>query len=430
MEIRLQKVRDRKRLKMGLPIVENESISKGDEEEQKMDEIHEKSMEDSVMEGLRKLREKQEVKKSQYSQGNASIREWDVGKEGVDDIPNKYKLSNNFGKIVPFGQGPIEKPLLSQKEWEDSKRCQRNTDFAPPTSYDKTEKLAADQHRSHTKGPTHSSNTQPDRNANINKTVESTYPKAGNVKDIDNGLPQWNPDDHYKSFKTMKTNKNINSSRLPPTPSSLPQFLDVSEGCFKRSTTNVHGANAFPHNVKENSRVVSQSRTTSISPNKHKELQGVPGLHSSNSNDTLPLDDNDKLSKLSTEGRLKLHHEMVRDSGEPHLSHNRNVPCNSLNANQGTSSSIKFDYKDAELEGSDDEETRNKGVEIAPPCSMEYYHSSSNKPETFQGFNLTKRNALNEMEESFKIGMSQGSKITKHSESRLIKGASSDSDTD
>ena len=64
MEIRLQKVRDRKRLKMGLPILENESISKGDEE-QKMDEIHEKSMEDSVMEGLRKLREKQEVKKSQ-----------------------------------------------------------------------------------------------------------------------------------------------------------------------------------------------------------------------------------------------------------------------------------------------------------------------------------------------------------------------------
>ena len=72
---RLKKVRDRKRLKMGLP------VKPDDEEEVNVDvqpEEKEVKIEDSVMENLRTLRQVEEDRMRKNI-----VREWDVGKDGV-----------------------------------------------------------------------------------------------------------------------------------------------------------------------------------------------------------------------------------------------------------------------------------------------------------------------------------------------------------
>ena len=124
MKERLKKVRDRKRLRMGLPMLED------NEEEEKQTDVSEdvgageekdKSLEESVMEGLKSLRkEKEEAEKE--ARRKAFVREWDKGKEGVMDKPSYHFLKG-------------EKKIMSQSEWVDEKRKMRPGEFAPPSIY-------------------------------------------------------------------------------------------------------------------------------------------------------------------------------------------------------------------------------------------------------------------------------------------------------
>jgi hypothetical protein len=83
------------------------------------------SIEDSVTDTLRSLRQKEEIDKMR----NSIVREWDVGKEGVsaktatdqDEFKEKLKIT-------------MERKVLSQKEWVDQKRSERANEFAPPTT--------------------------------------------------------------------------------------------------------------------------------------------------------------------------------------------------------------------------------------------------------------------------------------------------------
>ena len=120
MAARLKKVRDKKRLKMGLPALP-------DEPEEQQPEVE---VEKSVMEGLKELREAEEQKMRK-----SIVREWDVGKDGVEakeatdqeGFKEKLKLS-------------MERKVLSQEEWVEKKRKERPSEFAPPTAFAKKAK--------------------------------------------------------------------------------------------------------------------------------------------------------------------------------------------------------------------------------------------------------------------------------------------------
>lgn len=66
---------------------------------------------------------------------SSSVREWDVGKqlvgkfvEPADKDPDAFARRNLLG-------GPME---LTQEDWVARQRKERNSDFAPPSSYDKS----------------------------------------------------------------------------------------------------------------------------------------------------------------------------------------------------------------------------------------------------------------------------------------------------
>ena len=128
LKARLKKVRDKKRLKMGLPALPDDdddpTVYTNDKN---INEPKDVSIEDSVTDTLRSLRQKEEIDKMR----NSIVREWDVGKEGVsaktatdqDEFKEKLKIT-------------MERKVLSQKEWVDQKRSERANEFAPPTGYD------------------------------------------------------------------------------------------------------------------------------------------------------------------------------------------------------------------------------------------------------------------------------------------------------
>ena len=129
---RLKKVRDKKRLKMGLPILpDNEDPVNPFKEV--VEETEEKSIETSVMDGLREMRQKAEENRMR----NSIVREWDIGKEGVtakeatdqEEFKEKLKLT-------------MERKVLSQQEWVDQKRTERTNEFAPPSVYESINKLS------------------------------------------------------------------------------------------------------------------------------------------------------------------------------------------------------------------------------------------------------------------------------------------------
>ena len=184
MEIRLKKVRDRKRLKMGLPLIEDDDTYPTSTDTPLNAEKNDVSIEDSVMESLKKLREKQETDKNK----KASIREWDLGKEGVN---------SDMGSLLYGKQSKNDKPLMTQSEWVDDKRKQRKNEFAPPSIYEKAPRHNVDA-GGFNKDKTKSTKVSDD--SSHGKVLNSTYNSQNNVrvgppepKIFDNGLPQWNP---------------------------------------------------------------------------------------------------------------------------------------------------------------------------------------------------------------------------------------------
>ena len=217
MEIRLKKVRDRKRLKLGLPILDNEDIPSNPITDDITDKPKEISLEATVMESLKMLREEHTsdaLKKD--SQRKQAIREWDIGKEGVDDRPINHSVNNAFDK----GR-TIDKPVLSQSEWVSEKRQMRNTEFAPPANYEKSRKTKNDFDCSKNKllKNNQMSNSgafdsnQVTRSPNTAGHVTTTTSEVKSTRAFDNGLPQWNPglvqetNSKKNKFETLSSKK-------------------------------------------------------------------------------------------------------------------------------------------------------------------------------------------------------------------------------
>lgn len=128
MKDRLKKVRERKRLKMGLPLesekdrdqcVDERATDLAEPSNQSQEERPE-DVEQSIVQGLLALREKAEAERD--AKRKAAIREWDLGKEGVPSKPDFVKMKG-------------EKKILDQKEWIQERRSDRSSEFAPPSLY-------------------------------------------------------------------------------------------------------------------------------------------------------------------------------------------------------------------------------------------------------------------------------------------------------
>lgn len=121
MALRLEKIRQRKRLKLGLPMTGSydrlKTPPQSDDEEDK--EAPKDGSEDCPGDIPAK-------------RPDAKVREWDVGKQVIgkfvepsDKDPDAFLVRNPLG-------GPVE---LSQEGWLARQRLQRNEDFAPPSAY-------------------------------------------------------------------------------------------------------------------------------------------------------------------------------------------------------------------------------------------------------------------------------------------------------
>ena len=219
MEIRLKKVRDRKRLKLGLPVLEDENeTSKQLSDDATSIEPKEISLEDTVMESLRKMRDDHNlISKAKADKRNTKIREWDLGKEGVDDI---HRNNLEYGAKNAFSYDrPAEKPVLSQSEWVTEKRQQRNTDFAPPVNYDKIRKNNKDLSNSRNISSKsifgqddHKSNES--LNASNSRGQNHQERNVDNQTVFDNGLPQWNPELEHRI--KSKSNKHETITSISP----------------------------------------------------------------------------------------------------------------------------------------------------------------------------------------------------------------------
>ena len=124
MDKRLLKIRNKKRLKMGLPALpeeDPEQIKEAKEEEAN------KSIEDSVVDNIKALRQAEENRMR-----NNIVREWDIGKEGV--MAKKATDQEEFKEKLKFS---MERKVLTQEEWNNKKRQERPNEFAPPAQYSK-----------------------------------------------------------------------------------------------------------------------------------------------------------------------------------------------------------------------------------------------------------------------------------------------------
>ena len=115
---RLKKVRDRKRLKMGLPMLESDEEDVPDVDEAP-EEKSQEELNAGVMKALRDIREKEEAAKRRLV-----VRDWDVGKND--------KSSSSSSSLLTMK--PSEPKVLSQDEWVQAKRSERQNEFAPPVN--------------------------------------------------------------------------------------------------------------------------------------------------------------------------------------------------------------------------------------------------------------------------------------------------------
>ena len=123
MAIRLRKIKNKKRKRMGLPPLPPEDLDNTTTSEKITKNEEKKSVENSVMDGIKSLRNavEKDARKN-------IVREWDIGKDGV-----AAKEATDQKDFMDRLKSSMERKVLTQSEWNDKKRQERPSEFAPPT---------------------------------------------------------------------------------------------------------------------------------------------------------------------------------------------------------------------------------------------------------------------------------------------------------
>ena len=372
MRARLRKVKDKKRLKMGLPVKESDSDEENEAKKssQLMEDGgggKEKDLEESVMESLTAMR-KEALEKEREAERNRMVREWDLGKDGVTATKATAKsLAGAYGM-----KG--EKKVMDQKEWVSSKRKERASEFAPPSSYEPARKQKQQQPKQQYRAP-------PPRSLDAlygkkSKKEEGTpssaagpawppppsgYLPTGPVPDFSRPPPGFPP-----------PTASASAPAAPPDPSST---LDPMAALNKGADADVIGPMPRPEDHKRESSEEEEEDEGDVAP---------PGAD---------------LGPVGIGERLKMFREAVTNVGGDFPG-----PSSSSNSSRGA------------------------GAEIAPPCSMGYFANEAKGKSSRGSFKSRK-----DMEDSFKFGLSS----KKPEESAMGKrhhafdeGGGSDSDSD
>jgi len=246
-------------------------------------------------------------------------REWDLGKDGLDEISAKLGRSN-------------ESRVYSQQEWVDKQRKERSNDFAPPTAYEKSEST-----------PNATGGSKPNYTKNF---VKKTPP------------PHAEPD-------CRSATKSADFNRPPPSQSFGPQPRIASDlqqhdkppPKFTTPPPNRPDFSAPPPNIPppgfNNPNQGQSSKQSQLSdpppllfpPNPYENEFGQPSVVTpgpSHSRHAPPAPQQSK-PKMSSKSRLQLHKEMMESWGEGGASDN----------------------------------TRGRGAEVEPPTQMDYFSSTT-----------------------------------------------------
>jgi len=301
---RVRKIKQKRREKMGLPPLEDEEPDKPEQS----DSDNEADFTKSVEEGLKMFRRSNEAEEKRKNEikRREDLRDWDVGKEGLDEMKKEWKV-------------------LTQQEWNDKQRSERNQEFAPPTAFNEARTILQKKEEDFIK-----SQDQKRKSAKANHKLNPFTTKP---------LPQVN------QFPAPPPSMHNKFSVPPPTVDQLitppPPFQQF---------------NVPPPPVNSN------SARNSVKLDPMSMLNTSSGPSSSVSG---PV--NKPSQSYSTAMRLDLHRKMMEQDYLP-----ASAGLNSRIINELVESVEEDDEEEEE-----EEDRRGLRNEIAPPCSMDYYSSQA-----------------------------------------------------
>lgn len=120
--------KNRQRARLGLPALsreEFETVEKKDTSEHKPEDDQKQKKKEE-----KKLKKKERLEKEREDKREHHIRPWDHGKDAIDNVPGRSSTFDDEDKW----EYKAEKPEpMSQAQWNEIQRTERNPDFAPPS---------------------------------------------------------------------------------------------------------------------------------------------------------------------------------------------------------------------------------------------------------------------------------------------------------
>ena len=357
---RIWKIKQKRREKLGLPPLEDEppkADTNGDEDsEQGVDFTK------SVVDGLkmfRKTQEEEEKRKNEIKR-RENLRDWDLGKDGLDDMKKEWKV-------------------LTQQEWLSKQRLERNPDFAPPTAFNEAKNILKKKDEEYKK----------------NAEMKRQKSKAENFKTFSE-----KPSTSKNSMQYLDSYNNSNETHnVYQNPRASSNRFDPMAALEAKSTNPMAALEAESTNPMAALDRVSSDPMASLDKSSANECYmpsniynvpppsyNVPPPSFSKYNQTEETKKPPTASGYSTAMRLDLHRKMQESSYLPQPGLNRRI----IN---------ELEEQDSDSEDNEEVEApRGRRNEIAPPCDMEYFNNTEVK-------NKNKVKISTDMRDSFAQGL-------------------------
>lgn len=125
---RIFAAKNRQRARSGLPPLDREEMRKAEEKEKEDKLNEERKLE---MEKEKNLRKKEKLESEREGKRQQHLRPWDHGKDGA---PSTRKFDSDSDDDTEWKYKPEKPEPMSQEQWNEKKRLERNPEFAPPAA--------------------------------------------------------------------------------------------------------------------------------------------------------------------------------------------------------------------------------------------------------------------------------------------------------
>lgn len=125
--------KNRQRARLGLPALSREEFDAAEKNDKCEREGENNQKQKKKEEKKQKKKEKQEKERNEKRQRH--VRPWDHGKDGIDDVSDRSSVFCNekSSDDEKWEYRPDKPEPMSQKQWNELQRTERNPDFAPPS---------------------------------------------------------------------------------------------------------------------------------------------------------------------------------------------------------------------------------------------------------------------------------------------------------